>query len=359
MTFLNQSQISNCIYWLTASASPAVRYLTHRHILHDDPRSQPMVDLWQQVETSREAEVIFSRQNPDGSWFSGGPWGPRGYRQQTGRGYNISRPKFVTTAWILPFLGDMGFTAADQRVKNSCDLMLQETSYERLTTPPAEANCCGLYGIPLRAFASVGMALDPRIQGGWDWLTACQRTDGGWLNPRHLADSPNPSTTIGRWPWNRSCAWGSYYPVEALYLSKNPDWTPVLKSSLQFMLWHLSQQDIRRIQTWAYHGHNIVKELLMFSETGFDMRAQPIQALLDWLKGYYRHEEGMFRTQEKPIPDFVRQINAIVKDFEETQGPDFWHTWSKNSPELLRYQLYHLVEDDWLTYYLTRIAIRL
>ena len=359
--FLNRDEIQACIGWLTEKSSPPVRYLTHKHILKTDPHSSQMEVLWRGVATGRDAAEIFSRQNEDGSWFSGGPWGPRGYRRETGRGYTSSRPKFVTTAWLLPYLGEMGFTTADERVRKSCEMMLAETGYAGYRPEPSaqEVNSCGLYAIPLRAFASVGMALDERLQGAWDWLNLCQRGDGGWLNPRHLADSPNPSKTVGRWPWNRSCAWGSFFAVQALYYTRNPKYAQALSAALEFMLWHLSQQNPEHIQTWVYHGHNTVKELLMFSEAGLDMRAEPIQVLLDWLKGYYRPGEGMFRAQEKPVPDFARQISAIMKDFADQYGADFWDAVSKTSAPVLRYHLYHLVEDDWLTYYLTRIALNL
>jgi hypothetical protein len=117
LIFLSAGEINTSIRWLLENASPPVRYLTYKHILKTDPQSKPMQELWRGVERSREAEEIFSRQNEDGSWFSGGPWGPAGYRHQTGSGYTISRPKFVTTAWILPFLGEMGFTVADERIR--------------------------------------------------------------------------------------------------------------------------------------------------------------------------------------------------------------------------------------------------
>jgi len=220
-------------------------------------------------------------------------------------------------------------------------------------------NCCGLYAVPLRALASVGMASDERVRGGWDWLMACQRTDGGWLNPNHLADSPTPSKTKGRWPWDRSCVWGSFYAAEALFFSDNPDHRQALHAALEFLLWHLSQKDLEHIQTWVYHGHNIVEELLMFSEVGIDMNARPIQVLLDWLRGYYRADEGVFRTQDKPIPVFTRHISAITKNFEERYSSGYWETIAKTSSSVLRYHLYHLVEDDWLTYTLTRIALNL
>ena len=365
--FLSAAEIETSIHWLLENASPPVRYLTHKHILKTDPQSKSMQELWRDVEHSSEAEEILSRQNEDGSWFSGGPWGPRGYRRQTGRGYTVSRPKFVTTAWILPFLGEMGFTVADERIRKSCEYMLQETHMLRETgaqdhhsdPPPQAANCCGLDAIPLRAFASVGMVADERLQGAWDWLIRCQRADGGWLNPNHLADSRTPSKTQGRWPWDRSCAWGSFFAIQALFYAENVDARRALPAALEFLQQHLVQKDPKHIQTWVYHGHNTVKELLMFSAAGFDMHAQPISTLLDWLKGYYRPSEGVFRTQEKPTSNFIRHISAIRREFEEKHGADYWATIAKTSAPVLRYHLYHLVEDDWLTYYLTRIALNM
>jgi hypothetical protein len=83
LMFLSEEQIAHCIRWLIDHASPPVRYLTHRHILKTALQSKPMVDLWKDVETGRDAHEIFDTQNEDGSWFSGGPWGPKGYRQET------------------------------------------------------------------------------------------------------------------------------------------------------------------------------------------------------------------------------------------------------------------------------------
>jgi hypothetical protein len=252
----------------------------------------------------------------------------------------------------------MGFTVDDERIRKSCEYMLQETGSYRHTPDSAQeaANCCGLYAIPLRAYASVGMASDERLQRGWDWLALCQRTDGGWLNPNHLAESSRPSKTKGRWPWDRSCVWGSFFAIQALFYAGNAYSRRALPAALEFLLWHLSQKNPEHIQTWVYHGHNTVKELLMFSEAGIDMGVQPIQALLDWLKGYYMPSEGVFRTRDKPSSNFVRHVSAIIKESEDKYGAAYWRTIAKTSAPVLRYHLYHLVEDDWLTYYLTRIA---
>jgi hypothetical protein len=354
--FLTPDQIQTNIGWLLANASEPVQYLTHLKLLKADPQSEPMVARWKRVQNGPEAEYIFSRQNQDGSWFSSGDWGTLGYRHKTGKGYTVMHPKFVTTAWILPYLGEMGFTSQDARVRKSCAYMLSEANYPPMEPDAKPANCCGLYAIPLRAFASVGMAGDERLQGGWDWLLHCQRADGGWLNPNHIVGARTPSKTQGRFGWERSCAWGSMFTAQALYYSRRPEHLQALSGALDFLLWHLAQKDEAHIQTWVYHGHNLVKELLMFSEAGIDMRLRPIPALLSWLKGYYRPAEGVFRTQATPIPVFIKHISAIMKAYQASCGSDYWETIPKVSAGILRYQLYHLVEDDWLTYYLTRIA---
>ena len=97
----------------------------------------------------------------------------------------------------------------------------------------------------------------------------------------------------------------------------------------------------------------------MCSESGFDMQAQPFSGLLNWLRSYYRPHEGVFRTQEKTISNFVRHIAAIRRDYEDKFGNDYWSTIAKTSAPVLRYHLYHLIEDDWLTYYLTRLAVNM
>ena len=362
MIFLSAAEIDTSIHWLLENASPPVQYLVRKQILHADPHSASMQALWRDVERSRAADELFSRQNEDGSWFSGGPWGPRGYRRQTGRGYTPSRPKFVTTAWLLPYLGEMGFTVADERIRKSCEYVLEEMGPGLPPDPPRvearrAANCCGLYAMPLRALASVGMADDERLRGAWAWLIQCQRTDGGWLNPNHLADSPTPSKTQGRWPWDRSCAWGSFYAAQALFYAQHAAARRGLKAALDFLRGHLLQKDPQQIQTWVYHGHNTVQELLMFGEAGFDLREPPFSGLLAWLKGYYRPEEGVFRTQGKPISNFVRHVSAIRRAFEQEYGATYWTTIAKTSAPVLRYHLYHLVEEDWLTYTLIRIAL--
>ena len=132
-----------------------------------------------------------------------------------------------------------------------------------------------------------------------------------------------------------------------------------LASAAGFLYTHLTWQKPEQLKTWVYHGHNIIRELEIFYHTGIDMKLPVIQTILNWLREYYHPEEGAFRTQDKPMPDFARHVTGIFKSFEREKGEKYWSEEAKVSQQVLRYQLYHLVEDDWLTYRLTGLAMKM
>jgi len=182
--FLSTVEVEKNIKWLQENASPAVLYLTHINLLGADPRSEFMKALWEKVKSDPEVVKVFSLQNEDGSWFSGGPWGPRGYRRKTGDGFTATRPKFVTTAWILPFLGEIGFKPDYEPIKKSTDFILSELKSKKdcgLRTQVS--NCCGLSAISLWGLASVGITDEECLRNQWEKLICCQRADGGMVEP--------------------------------------------------------------------------------------------------------------------------------------------------------------------------------
>lgn len=106
-------------------------------------------------------------------------------------------------------------------------------------------------------------------------------------------------------------------------------------------------------------NNQFLTRLEVFCDTGIDMRLPVIQTILDWLRGYYHSEEGVFRTQDKSIPDFARHVSSIFKEYEMEKGVNYWPNEAKVSSQVLRYNLYHLVEEDWLTYRLTGLAMKM
>jgi len=342
--FLNEEQIDRNIGWLLEHASPPVLYLTHKYILKTDPDSPEMAGLWRQVETCRPVRDIFSKQNPDGSWCAGGAWATKpSYSPQ--EGYEPTTPKYVTTAWILPLLADMGFDRHDQRIRRACNYMLtfqwpegffagartlslrdQADKKSHLPVIPCH------FAVYLSAFAKAGMGADPQLKKSFDLLARWQQPDGGWLDERHKTGAIAPYVV-----WDRSCPWSTYHAASALFHSGDPDYREATRRALRFLVGHLAAKGEDDIKHFYYHGHNTVRELVILAETGLGIDERPVQVLLEWLMTMYHPDEGRFGYTGKPVSQYSTGIDGV-------------------SPRVMKYRLYHLIEDDWLTYYLTRIA---
>lgn len=329
---LTGKQIETNIGWLLENGSTPVKYLTHKHLLNSPQKE--IRGLWKEVENSKEAVDIFSKQKKDGSWFSGGLWAPTpSYIPKDG--YSAFTPKYVTAVWILAILGDMGFEFNNSRAKKASEYCFNFQSPEGGFSRFIKAKVCQLQdstqanapcdlSVYLTGFGKVGMGNDRRLKKSYDLLIQWQREDGGWVNQKHKEEKN----------WSRSCPWVSHYAASAFYHSKLPEHKDALYKALKFLVWHLSLKSEDELRRFYYHGHNMVKELLMFSESGIGIKERPVKTLLDWFLNMYDSSSGCF---------IYRKDTKIKKS---------------SSPEI-QYRLYHTSESDWLTYYLTRIAVNL
>lgn len=109
-----------------------------------------------------------------------------------------------------------------------------------------------------------------------------------------------------------------------------------LSRGIGFLLWHLDQKPEDEIRRFFWHGQDTVRELLMFSETGVDPTQRSVQVLLDWLEDMYDPATAHFSYRGKPISKMSRREDGAT-------------------PRVMKYRTYHLIEDDWLTYHMTRI----
>ncbi len=186
------------------------------------------------------------------------------------------------------------------------------------------------FAISLIGLGKVGAGNDFRVKKAYDLLVRWQRDDGGWVLQMHKEDRN----------WTRSCPYSTYHATAALYASQYEEYYPHVRKGLTFLVNHLAQKDENVIKKLFYHGHSIIHELLMFSEFGIGMSAKPIKALLTWLMQMYDEEKGCFVYSGKPISKYSRRNDGM-------------------DPCVAKYRLYHLIETDWLTYYLTKVASNL
>jgi hypothetical protein len=336
---LSKKQIENNINWLLKHGSSPVQYLTHRFLLNKRENTPEAKKLWQKLEKDTQVIELFTKQNRDGSWCAGGSWSlAPSYIPKDG--CTPVSPKYVTTAWILPLLGDIGFDIKDKRIKKACDYILSlqcrngfipESDKNRYDVDVNELqNMPCRFAIIMIGFGKVGMGNDLRVKKAYDLLVHWQRNDGGWVLEMHRE----------KCHWTRSCPWSTFHATYALYTSGVKKYKQYVRKGLTFLLHHLSQKDENNLKKFFYHGHSTIHELLMFSEYGIGITAKPINIILTWLLEMYHEKEGCFVYNGKPISRYSRRKDGM-------------------DSRVAKYRLYHIIETDWLTYYLTKIASNL
>lgn len=338
---LDDTKIDNSINWLLDNSSAPVKYLTKLHLMNASPKSNEMIELWKEVEKDRHSQEIFLKQKKDGSWCSGGSWALKpSYIPKSG--CTPVSPKYVTTSWILSILGEMGYHIGDARIMRACEYnlsyqqpngVLRESRdwTDREIKDPMPRNAPCRMSIQLSGLAKVGMGKDQRLRKSFDLLKQWTRQDGGWVQEGHRDGTAAPYKI-----WDRSCPWVTYFATVALFHSGEASDKKASVKGLNFLLWHLDQKPEHEIRRFFWHGHDTVRELLMFSKVGVSPEQRSVKVLLDWLEEMYLPERFHFRYMGKPISKMNRREDGAT-------------------PRVIKYRLFHLIEDDWLTYYLTRI----
>jgi hypothetical protein len=286
------------------------------------------------VENSPCVQEIFGKQEKNGSWHAGGSWAPKPSYALKG-GVDPYTPKYVTTVWILPLLGEMGYSIADKRILKACRYAVSNGYFldPVFSGPIDEIDQNGIDLCPCRfaqymiALGSVGFVDDERVEKGYDVLLRMQSDDGGWVFRRHAEQRG----------WTRSCPFSSYHATMALYYSKNPAYREALVRGAEFILWHLSTKKDSDLRQFYYHGHSTVRELVMFSELGIGLQTRAVRTILKWLMTMYDAEESCFRYTGKSISKYSKKEDGI-------------------DSRVARYRFYHMIENDWLTYHMTSIA---
>lgn len=234
----------------------------------------------------------------------------------------------------------MGFGIGDKRIKRACEYVLSfqckngfiaETDVEKYDVAVDKLhNMPCRFAIILIGLGKVGAGNDPRVKRAYDLLVKWQRPDGGWVLQMHKDERH----------WTRSCPYSTFHATYALYASKNERYERYVRQGLDFLVNHLSEKREDEIKKFFYHGHSIIHELVMLSEYGIGMGSKPIKAKLEWLMEMYDEKEGCFVYRGKPVSKYSRRKDGM-------------------DSRVAKYRLFHIIETDWLTYYLTKIASNL
>lgn len=319
---LLKSKIDKSVAWLLENGSLPVQYMTHKNILHKDPTTSFMKQLWLRVDKSPEVRRILDRQNRDGSWGAGR--------------HDASEPKYKTTVWMLPLLAEMGYTVKDARIKKACDYILQSWLFDSpvftaKTLPPPGTGGLGFsqcrFGWYLLALASVGCADHPLAKRGFELMMQRQRGDGGWVSPHHLEARKGVS-----------CPWSSISTAMAMYLSGDKKYEKPVRRAFAFLVGHLERKRDRDFRALYFRGHNLIRELAALIDLGLEVKSEPVQRLLKWLMSLYDERSGCFRYDGKPASEHSAGVDGV-------------------SSTVAEYHFRQVAETDWLTYHAVRIMM--
>lgn len=181
--------------WLLEKDTPSVRYFTMTEIQgkhENDPETRETKEAIMKVGSVPE---ILTRQNNKGYWEN-----PAGFYTAKYRG----------TVWQLMILAELGADGKDQRIKNACEFILENSqdhesggfsmhaSGKTGGGRHSEVIPC-LTGNLVWSLIRFGYLEDSRVKQGIDWITTYQRFDD------EISDPPKG------WPYDRfEMCWGKH-----------------------------------------------------------------------------------------------------------------------------------------------------
>lgn len=183
------------VAWLLERDNPAVRARALVDLLEKPESAPEVVEARAHVMRSGVVPRILAKQAPGGYWGKAEDF--------------YVRAKYKGTVWQLVVLAELGADGQDSRVRCACEFVL-EHAQDRESGGFAYASGPGrggdhkkvlpcLTGNMVWSLMRLGLAADPRVQRGVEWIASYQRFDDG------VARAPRG------WPYEgRENCWGKH-----------------------------------------------------------------------------------------------------------------------------------------------------
>jgi hypothetical protein len=197
----NELPRQELVEWLL-DGEPWVVYRMMTDLLDRDEKNQAVIATRSAFSEHPLIKRIFKGLNEDGYW--GKP-----------KDIHTWWPKKDTTFWLLPVLGDFGFTGKDKWLVRACEYVFntQLESGGFGWDPPTKSSDCHS-SIIVESLAKLGFLQDARLRKAYKWLMKRQRVDGGfWCKDTGQIKGPREKEP--------SCAMVTMYVLGAL--ARNPE----------------------------------------------------------------------------------------------------------------------------------------
>jgi len=180
--------------WLLEKDNPTVRYFTLTEILDELENDPEVKEAKDEIMKNGIVPEILAKQK-EGYW-------------ETPKSFYTA--KYKGTVWQLIILAELGADGRDERIKNACEFILENsqdhesggfsmnTSAKTGGGRHSEVIPC-LTGNMVWSLIRLGYMEDPRVQCGINWIVTCQRFDDG------IKETPKG------WPYDRfEICWGKH-----------------------------------------------------------------------------------------------------------------------------------------------------
>jgi hypothetical protein len=236
---------SNTLDWLLERKDPSIRYFTLMDILDIPETDMEVIEAGNKIMESRPVSVILSKQKEDGYWE---------------KPESFYRAKYKGTVWQLIILAELGADGTDQRIRNACEFIFENSQDgesggfsigdNTITGSDRHAGVIPcLTGNMVWSLIKFGYLKDPRVRQGIHWITTYQRFDDRTLQ------------TPKGWPydsWERcwgkhTCHLGIVKSLKALSEIPAGQRTKAVKNTIGQGVEYLLRHHIHK------RSHNLVK----------------------------------------------------------------------------------------------------
>ena len=207
-------------------ANPGVRYFALKWLLGKQEDEPEVVDAQAEVMRQGPVPAILASQHPEGWW------------ERPGSGYSS---KYRGTVWQLIALHRLGADAADARVQQACEYVLEHTMNRsgafgwsgnpRTSRPGPSTGIHCLNGNLLAAMVRFGRLHDPRVQRSIEWQALSITGQDGTFPYYYKSGTTGPGFRCGS-NAGLPCAWGANKALLALLAIPETERSDDVRSAL-------------------------------------------------------------------------------------------------------------------------------
>ena len=290
--------------WLLEKDNPVVRCWVLRDLVGGCQKE--VETARQQALRSEVVQEIFHQQEPEGHWESPD---------------NMHAPHYTSTVYQLTLLGDIGATAADDRVVRGVETVLK-TQRDDGGFPGHDPHKCayGPYdiGLIVRFMHQFGLGAYPEVARMYEWIEQEQTPDGGWVGAKGHC-KPTPQGCLNA---TANIMWGLASSGEFVG-------TDVARRGIEFLTEAMpshpdSGSELSYPQFWSFWIDH-VKVTEIYLKLGVSANEEPLRACLDNILAL-QEDDGWWLERRGPYPEKHENCTRMHKLFPKKGEPSKWVT---------------------------------